>query len=416
MRDYMIAGFENFDYEADCIEKFRDRYAEENEEAYEKSTPTGIKALDAAMCGGFPDGLIIMAAGSNRGKSTLITQIAGNIAAMGRDVLIFSLEMEPQHLFLKETSRRSFVDSNGEMGINPDNYRLKELREGMAKNFPEMNDYARDCVNRTCDLVGKRIRIVNNSHPLLGYEGWKVSTMAAYIQACYINKGKKAPVVFIDYLQRITSERNAPDNPIEALKIITTSLKRLASDFHTPFFVLSSIGRAAYKDKVNIGAAKGSGDIEFDADNILGLNFAGMSEDFDEEEAKRQNPMKMEINIIKRRIGRRDRSVSDTIPLDFFPDYSYFCSPDEVPEGFNLHAPYVEEIKPKTTIITTGAGRTSCQPNRKPKSDKKGTKEKKGKNNCKQREFAPDQTPEAILASMIEKDAEIKELERMCGF
>ena len=55
--------------------------------------PTKFKGLDELLDGGFYEGLYIFGAISSLGKTTLVTQIADQIAEQGHDVLIISLEM-----------------------------------------------------------------------------------------------------------------------------------------------------------------------------------------------------------------------------------------------------------------------------------------------------------------------------------
>ncbi|MCE2175451.1 DNA primase, partial [Streptococcus thermophilus] len=52
---------------------------------------TGFAMLDEALDGGLYEGLYIVGAISSLGKTTLVTQIADQVASKGQDVLIFSL-------------------------------------------------------------------------------------------------------------------------------------------------------------------------------------------------------------------------------------------------------------------------------------------------------------------------------------
>lgn len=81
--------------------------------------PTGFNKLDAVLDGGLYEGLYIVEAISSLGKTTLITQMADNIAQKGNDVLIFSLEMARAELMAKSISRHTLeisLASGGETG------------------------------------------------------------------------------------------------------------------------------------------------------------------------------------------------------------------------------------------------------------------------------------------------------------
>ncbi len=66
--------------------------------------------------GGLYEGIYICGAISSLGKTTFITQIADQIAADGRDVLIFSLEMARSEIIAKSISRLTYITAK-EQGI-----------------------------------------------------------------------------------------------------------------------------------------------------------------------------------------------------------------------------------------------------------------------------------------------------------
>ena len=80
--------------------------------------PTGFKGIDEALDGGLYEGLYIVGAISSLGKTTLVTQIADQVAKQGHDVLIFSLEMARSELMAKSISRHTVIevlDKGGDM-------------------------------------------------------------------------------------------------------------------------------------------------------------------------------------------------------------------------------------------------------------------------------------------------------------
>lgn len=71
------------------------------------SISTGFAKLDQVLDGGLYEGLHIVGAISSLGKTTLVLQIADQIAAAGNDVLVFSLEMARTQLMSKSISRHT---------------------------------------------------------------------------------------------------------------------------------------------------------------------------------------------------------------------------------------------------------------------------------------------------------------------
>lgn len=130
----------------------------------------------------------------------------------------------------------------------------------------------------------------------------------------------QVPVVFIDYLQLLsvgdvgsTDKQNVDKTVLE--------LKRISRDFRTPVIVVSSFNRTSYRNSAAMEAFKESGAIEYSADVLIGLQFAGVGDaGFDVNEAKRKNPRQIEVIILKHRNGR----TGDRLRFSFFPEFNFF--------------------------------------------------------------------------------------------
>ena len=90
MREQDIIKKHWTDTEKNYLQEFTNGIADSVNTPY---IPTGFSNLDKILEGGLYEGLYIVGAISSLGKTTLITQIADQIAEAGEDVLIFSLEM-----------------------------------------------------------------------------------------------------------------------------------------------------------------------------------------------------------------------------------------------------------------------------------------------------------------------------------
>ena len=115
--------------------------------------PTGFNKLDGVFDGGLYEGLYIVGAISSLGKTTLITQIADNIAKSGHDVLIFSLEMARAELMAKSISRHTLeitLESGGDT-------RNAKTTRGITTG----KRYA-DYSNAENELIGAAIKVTDN--------------------------------------------------------------------------------------------------------------------------------------------------------------------------------------------------------------------------------------------------------------
>ncbi|HEL1949356.1 TPA: toprim domain-containing protein [Streptococcus suis] len=282
--------------------------------------PTGFKGIDEALDGGLYEGLYIVGAISSLGKTTLVTQIADQVAKQGHDVLIFSLEMARSELMAKSISRHTVIevlDKGGDMknaktvrgitaGVRYANYNDTE-KELIKNAVTAYSDYAKHIyiTEGVGDLGARQIRETVEKH--VQYTG-------------------NTPLVIIDYLQilapyneRATDKQNTDKAVME--------LKRISRDFKTPVIGISSFNRDNYNNAVSMQSFKESGAIEYSSDILIGLQLKGAGQKdpdtnkpFDPTEAKKKNPREIELVILKNRNGK----TGTKIPLEFYPLFNYF--------------------------------------------------------------------------------------------
>ena len=276
--------------------------------------PTGFKKLDSVLDGGLYEGLYIVGAISSLGKTTIITQIADQIARAGTDVLIFSLEMARAEIMAKSISRhtlQSVLATGGDI-------RNAKTARGITtgKRYIDYSQTERDLINNAIMEYSQYAQNIYISEGVgdIGAEQIR-QTVAQHI----LYTGK-TPVVIIDYLQilapyseRATDKQNTDKAVME--------LKRISRDYKTPVIGISSFNRANYKEAVTMEAFKESGAIEYSSDILIGLQLKGAGKkDFDANEAKRKDPREIELVILKNRNGR----TGDSLSFNFYPLFNYF--------------------------------------------------------------------------------------------
>ena len=276
--------------------------------------PTGFKKLDSVLDGGLYEGLYIVGAISSLGKTTIITQIADQIARAGTDVLIFSLEMARAEIMAKSISRhtlQSVLATGGDI-------RNAKTARGITtgKRYIDYSQTERDLINNAIMEYSQYAQNIYISEGVgdIGAEQIR-QTVAQHI----LYTGK-TPVVIIDYLQILApySER-ATDKQNTAKAVM--ELKRISRDYKTPVIGISSFNRANYKEAVTMEAFKESGAIEYSSDILIGLQLKGAGKkEFDANEAKRKDPREIELVILKNRNGR----TGDSLSFNFYPLFNYF--------------------------------------------------------------------------------------------
>ena len=276
--------------------------------------PTGFKNLDAVLDGGLYEGLYIVGAISSLGKTTLITQIADQIAQAGQDVLIFSLEMARTEIMAKSISRHTLqqVLSNG------GDIRNAKTTRGITtgKRYENYSKAERELIN---GAIVAYSRYANHIYISEGIGDIGAEQIRETVKKHILFTGN-TPVVVIDYLQilapyseRATDKQNTDKAVME--------LKRISRDYKTPVIGISSFNRANYSVAVTMEAFKESGAIEYSSDVLIGLQLKGAGgKTFDANEAKKRNPREIELVILKNRNG----STGNKLVYEYYPLFNYF--------------------------------------------------------------------------------------------
>ena len=279
--------------------------------------PTGISGLDKILDGGLYEGLYVVGAISSLGKTTLVTQIADQIAQQGHDVLIFSLEMARTEIMAKSISRHTLLDVMRNGGNMRDAKTTRGITTGIR--YLDYSQTEKDLIQRAVTEYGSYAKNIY-IHEGIGDIG--VEQIRDTVQR-HITFTGKTPVVVIDYVQILApADIRASDKQNTDKAVL--ELKRISRDFKTPVIGISSLNRASYKEAISMEAFKESGSLEYGSDVLIGLQLNGAGQkNFDANEAKRKNPREIELVILKNRNG----STGDKIELEYYPLFNYFTEP-----------------------------------------------------------------------------------------
>lgn len=279
-----------------------------------RAISTGFKNLDNSLDGGLYPGLYIIGAISSLGKTTLVLQLADQIAQQGEDVLIISLEMARAELMSKSLSRLTLLDVLKRKGDTRTAKTARGITSGAR--YEKYNSEELETIDRAISAYRKY------AEHLFIFEG--IGNIGAKEIRELVERHKKitgrAPVVIVDYLQilapsdvRATDKQNTDKNVLE--------LKRISRDYNIPLIGISSFNRSSYKLEVDMEAFKESGAIEYGSDVLIGLQFSGAGEaSFNAKEAKRKDPRSVELVILKNRSGR----IGENILFNYYPMFNYF--------------------------------------------------------------------------------------------
>jgi replicative DNA helicase len=321
------------DFFFESINRAKSTHIETNREIYQKKSaaaylmnfisnmetntpfiPTGFGKLDDVLDGGLYEGLYVIGAISSLGKTTLITQIADQIAQANNDVLIFSLEMARYEIMAKSISRHTLqIAIRDGIGTKI----AKTLRDITTKKR-----YENYSINEM-EIIQKAIKIyaeyATNIYINEGVGDTGINQIQETIKQHISFTGRK-PVMIIDYIQilapyneRMTDKQNIDKTVLE--------LKRISRDYRIPIIGISSFNRANYKSTVTMEAFKESGAVEYSSDVLIGLQLKGVgNNDFEINKEKSKNPREVELVILKNRNG----ATGNKIPYFYYPQFNFF--------------------------------------------------------------------------------------------
>ena len=276
--------------------------------------PTGFPRLDAVLDGGLFEGLYILGAITSLGKTTLVTQIADQVAQSGHDVLIVSLEMARTELMAKSISRLTLLEALRANG----NSRSAKTARGITtgSRWAGYSVQERELIHRAVKEFGD---YAGNLYITEGIGDIGVREIRDLV-ARHAEFSGQVPVVVVDYLQilapysdRATDKQNTDRAVLE--------LKRLSRDYKTPVIGISSFNRAGYREAVTMEAFKESGAIEYSSDVLIGLQLKGAgTPGFDAGAEKGKTPRAVELKVLKNRNG----AAGCTVEFEYYPMFNYF--------------------------------------------------------------------------------------------
>lgn len=280
--------------------------------------PTGFNFLDQMFDGGIrPGSLIALGALSSMGKTTLVLNIADNVASQGYPVLFVSIEQRATELVAKSLS--AIMKSYTVDQFSPSSLEIRSAKR--RSTWSDERTYKLcEATNYYTNTIAPNLRILEgNGRPKVE----DIANIAAHMTAQY----GIPPLVIIDYLQLLAypserdTDKTATDKNVLALRQLAGG--QFTSGQKLTVIVISSINRTSYNDVITLESFKESGAVEYGADILLGLQPNNMEEKISNGEGTRcENARKLyadtknelvravEVTMLKNRGGRATGQVS----------------------------------------------------------------------------------------------------------
>lgn len=260
---------------------------------------TGYRDLDNMTAGLQRSDLIILAARPAMGKTTLVTNLAYNVATVAKQaVLFFSLEMSKEQLV-----DRMLADASG---VDAWNIRTGNLSD---EDFSKLSD-----------AMGEMAEA-----PIFIDDTPGVSVLEMRTKARRIAHDQPIGLIIIDYLQLMQGSGKNDGNRVQEVSEISRGLKLIARELNVPVIALSQLSRSVESRSPQIpqlADLRESGSIEQDADIVMFI----YREAYYNPETERENIT--DLIIAKHRNGPVGK-----VELYFHPERLRFMSLDKRHDG-----------------------------------------------------------------------------------
>jgi replicative DNA helicase len=249
---------------------------------------TGFRDLDRKLGGLQAANLVVVASRPSMGKSTLVSNIATNVAMTGGTVAIFSLEMSREEIVQRLLCSTGRVDSmklrTGQLGPQ-----LWQKVVHAASKMYQIPVYIDDSPQLTVTDIRAKSRRLRRAHGL--------------------------ELIIIDYLQLM--QGSARENRQQEIAEISRSLKNLARELDVPILAVSQLNRSleSREDKrPRLGDLRESGAIEQDADIVMFI----YRHEYYHPEAQDTKGL-AEVIVAKHRSGS-----TGMVQMTFLPEFTLF--------------------------------------------------------------------------------------------
>lgn len=257
---------------------------------------TGLTSLDDTLNGFLGGELVVIAARPGMGKTTLVLNIAYNIAKDSKTTAIFSLEMRDEELVKK----LACIINNDLDNVN----KIYSIAKTQDEKYAVMT------------AMKKTEEETENMQLFISDKGG-ISLGDIKKEARRLKRKNNLSILFVDYLQLMKTQSKMQNRNLE-IQEITQGLKILAKELDIPIVLLSQLSREVEKradKRPYLSDLRDSGAIEQDADTVLFI--------YRDNYYQKLHKTLEEIEII---VAKNRKGETGTVKLGFRPSRSFFCN------------------------------------------------------------------------------------------
>lgn len=287
---------------------------------------TGVKCIDNALCGGLVrQTVVVLGAAPGQGKTALAAQIGENLARAGESVLYFNMEMSREQLLARSLSR--IINAGGGMRMT-----TTDILHGYDWSVEQ-----EEVVHSAADQYKAEVAGRFMYNPGDG----NTTDLAVIMQRIQDEKARigHPPIVFLDYLQLLTSQNSAgrDDDPAQTIRKAMQQLKTYAIDNNTIVFVIVANNRASMRSgTADLFSGRDTSSIEYGADVHLGLEYKALHDKDDQDDEDEDGEPAKKITVGKIR-AIKQRYFKDPDNPQLMQDYKKYCCEMSLVVNKNRH-------------------------------------------------------------------------------
>lgn len=212
--------------------------------------PTGLGVLDAAIGGGWRNKTLnVFGAGTNVGKTLILSDISFKLISQGIDGLYITLEIYEDSLANRIDANLSNIELS-ELPSNAD-FLMQKILEEEQKAKDEGKPFGR--------------LIIKEFPP-----GINCNNILSIIRELNLKQGFKPKFLVIDYIGLMSPNGKAAENSFSDLKKVSEQVRSLASMLNIPVFTAQQTNRSSYGlSEIGLESTSESMGIPFTADVMI---------------------------------------------------------------------------------------------------------------------------------------------------
>lgn len=205
-------------------------------------TPTGFRRIDESVGGLHPTDLVIVAAESSQGKSSIALNISVNAARRGEPIAIYSMEMSRIQLVARMVAAESGIPASAILYKRLSEDQMIRADEAMG-GLGGCKIYFDDNSSSSIDSIVSSIRFMVRRYHIRG--------------------------AVIDYIQLLSLNSKRIESVEQALGEYARTMKNLAKELDIWIMAISQLNRDRQNPVPNDNRLRGSGQLKEAADTVM---------------------------------------------------------------------------------------------------------------------------------------------------